>query len=168
VQEALRLETELPEGLKRFVDELARSGQLVDENGDALTDLSRLNWAEPMSRSVDRLIDKFEELINTIINRLGPAIEGVPALPGGGGGFPGGDAPAFGGAQASGGDYMVSKPTMFLAGESGPERATFTPLGRGGSGGGDTIHIPISLDGRLVADVIVDRVGNRLSVRGAR
>ena len=49
------------------------------------------------------------------------------------------DAINFGGAQAFGGDYMVTKPTMFLAGESGPERATFTPIGsdRGNSSFGD-------------------------------
>jgi hypothetical protein len=31
-------------------------------------------------------------------------------------------------AQALGGDWLVNKPTLFLAGEAGPERATFTPL----------------------------------------
>jgi hypothetical protein len=31
--------------------------------------------------------------------------------------------------MASGGDFMVRKPTLFLAGEAGPERATFTPFG---------------------------------------
>jgi hypothetical protein len=33
-----------------------------------------------------------------------------------------------GGAQAEGGTYMVNAPTMFLAGEAGPEIATFTPM----------------------------------------
>ena len=42
---------------------------------------------------------------------------------------------AFGGGQASGGDYMVNRPTLFLAGEAGRERATFTPQGRSGPGG---------------------------------
>jgi hypothetical protein len=50
-------------------------------------------------------------------------------------GFPTGTAPSFGGAQATGGDYMVTRPTLFLAGEAGAERATFTPAGRGGAGG---------------------------------
>lgn len=31
------------------------------------------------------------------------------------------------GGQASGGDYFVTEPTWFLAGEAGPERATFQP-----------------------------------------
>lgn len=42
-------------------------------------------------------------------------------------------------ARARGGDDIVTKPTLFLAGEAGPERATFTPLNGGGdigSGGG--------------------------------
>lgn len=49
--------------------------------------------------------------------------------------------------RALGGDEIVTKPTLFLAGESGPERATFSPLGRGQSnrfsdiGGGINIII---------------------------
>jgi hypothetical protein len=30
--------------------------------------------------------------------------------------------------QARGGDWMVTRPTLFMAGESGPERATFQPV----------------------------------------
>lgn len=32
--------------------------------------------------------------------------------------------------QAEGGDYIVNKPTLFMAGEAGTERATFTPTGK--------------------------------------
>jgi chromosome segregation ATPase len=46
-------------------------------------------------------------------------------------GAAGGKAPEWGGAQANGGDYIIDKPTMFLAGEAGKERATFTPLATG-------------------------------------
>jgi hypothetical protein len=35
--------------------------------------------------------------------------------------------------MAAGGDFLVTQPTLFLAGEAGPERATFTP--QGGIGG---------------------------------
>lgn len=49
--------------------------------------------------------------------------------------------------RATGGDDIVTKPTLFLAGEAGPERATFTPLNGGGSSGrgglGSTIQIII-------------------------
>ena len=69
-------------------------------------------------------------------------------------GMPSGGA-RFGGAMANGGDLLVNRPTWFLAGEDGPERATFTPVGRPSSGsGGSTgpIHITVvsQLDGREV------------------
>jgi hypothetical protein len=50
--------------------------------------------------------------------------------------------------QAEGGDYLVTKPTRFLAGEAGPERATFTPIGKAGKGGGGGdmhLHFPRAL-----------------------
>jgi hypothetical protein len=44
--------------------------------------------------------------------------------------------------QAAGGDYLVHAPTLFMAGEAGTERATFTPVGAGApGGGGDTTLI---------------------------
>lgn len=36
----------------------------------------------------------------------------------------------WGGFQAAGGDYLVDKPTMFIAGDQGLERATFSGAGR--------------------------------------
>jgi len=42
----------------------------------------------------------------------------------------------FGGGQAEGGDYMVDSPTLFMAGEAGPEMASFTPLSKMQSSGG--------------------------------
>jgi hypothetical protein len=45
--------------------------------------------------------------------------------------------------QAEGGDWLVTRPTLFLAGEAGPERATFTPMGGGSNGrsGGEGLVI---------------------------
>jgi hypothetical protein len=161
VNEAIRLGSELPERLRKYIEELAKSGKLVDENGDALTDLSRLNWAEPMSRSVDRMIDKFTELTNVIINQLVPALGSIAVpnvnLP---------SVPAAPMPMASGGDYLVRRPTLFLAGENGVERATFTP--GGGSGAATPVHVTVEADGRGLVDFVVEHVGNRLSVRGGR
>jgi len=38
--------------------------------------------------------------------------------------------------QAEGGDWMVTRPTLFLAGEAGPERAIFIPQNGGGAANG--------------------------------
>jgi hypothetical protein len=48
-------------------------------------------------------------------------------------------APSMAGWFAGGGDFVVNGPTMFGAGEAGPERVQVTPLGRGSGGGG--VHI---------------------------
>lgn len=50
----------------------------------------------------------------------------IPSTPGWGSG-----SGKSGGPQALGGDYMVTKPTWFLAGEAGPERALFIPQAGG-------------------------------------
>lgn len=96
------------------------------------------------------------------------------------GGFGGFAAKAFGGGMATGGDVMVDKPTLFLAGEAGPERATFTPLanmGRsaaagGGSGGGvtiGTVGVSVTVNGVSDPNKIADQVGLKIieRIRGA-
>ena len=75
---------------------------------------------------------------------------------------------AWGGAQASGGDYMVTEPTFFLAGEAGPERATFTPSGKSGPGNSYAVHVhnPVVRDEHDITEV-VRRVGEHLRMMGA-
>ena len=59
---------------------------------------------------------------------------------------------------ASGTDQVVTKPTMFMAGESGKERVTVTPrakMSSGGSGGGITVNIQGDvLDGAKFAEAV--------------
>ena len=59
----------------------------------------------------------------------------------------------WGGAQAGGGDYIVDKPTMFLAGEAGRERATFQPLAGGGYAGSFLSPAKINIDPSAPAPV---------------
>ncbi len=71
--------------------------------------------------------------------------------------------------MAAGGDWMVTRPTLFLAGEAGvPERATFTPMAGGGAvdggGGGGTWHGDVNIyandpheAARAVIQVLQDR-----------
>ena len=67
--------------------------------------------------------------------------------------------------MAGGGDFWVTRPTMFLAGEAGPERATFTPAGQFG-GGSVTLTIPVVLDGREVTRIVVDNIDAELRAKG--
>jgi hypothetical protein len=47
---------------------------------------------------------------------------------------------------------MVNKPTLFLAGEAGPERATFTPIGKTGGGGDGIGEVNIYIQGGVRPD----------------
>ena len=69
--------------------------------------------------------------------------------------------------QALGGDYWVTRPTLFLAGEAGPERATFTPQGSSAPGGKVVqLHVHVHAEGanfigtdRRAARQLADMVG---------
>lgn len=102
------------EGLQPFQDQLADVTTRAQELYDKLT-----NMPSEVLINVNFSVNgepNWEELgINTGGNPGGTTIGngGITALP-----------------QASGGDWLVTKPTLFLAGEAGTERATFTPAGK--------------------------------------
>jgi hypothetical protein len=84
-----------------------------------------------------------------------------PDIPGGGGAV---TPPDYGGAQAAGGDYLVTRPTMFLAGEAGAERVTFRPQGggRGGAGGGVNVGgVSVNISGGAIDEAWLRRGGAR-------
>lgn len=69
-------------------------------------------------------------------------------------------------AMATGGDMLVTEPTLFLAGEAGPERATFSPVGGRnyhGAGGVAEVHSHVYLDGRQIGYSV-----RREIIRGAQ
>lgn len=74
----------------------------------------------------------------------------------------------YGGAQAAGGDYWVTSPTWFLAGEAGPERATFTPQGQNTMMGNVTINVSGAGNPQAVAAAVraeLDRMGRSADTR---
>jgi hypothetical protein len=59
----------LPDSMKPIIQQLIDAGGdngLVDQFGNALTDLSQLNFDEPLSAMVDKLLDKLDQLIDKI------------------------------------------------------------------------------------------------------
>jgi hypothetical protein len=126
----------------------------LDDNTQRLIDQSRELglWKEQGVSAQDKLIagmqtmvEKVDQLLTKMLGFSG-AINGLPSRrdieinitenvtrnvrESGGGGVD------WGGPQALGGDYRVTRPTLFLAGEAGPERVTFNPEAqqRGDSG----------------------------------
>lgn len=71
----------------------------------------------------------------------------------------GGGVPRYGGPQAAGGDYWVTRKTVFIAGEAGPERVTFSGANRSaypGSGGRTALPVTIELNGRSLWSGLLD------------
>lgn len=99
------------------------------------------NFTESMINAFHRMT---EQIIADIIRiKIEYAILGAMGGPGGAAG--GGFLRMF--SRASGGSDLVTKPTLFLAGEGGePEVATFTPMSKMG-GGGASIGAPQGMRG---------------------
>ncbi len=76
------------------------------------------------------------------------------------GGFFSGISSFFGGGMAEGG--IVTRPTLALIGEAGPEAVI--PLGGGGGGMGGMQTIQIFLDGDMIAETVVEKMPEVLRV----
>lgn len=151
VQDARQFGGTIPEQFRPLIEELARSGRLLDENGEKITDLSGITFANtPLSTGIDRLADTIDHLAD-VLSRLpgmatavansippNPFVDWVPPEIDDWSGI------VWGGLQADGGAYHVTEPTMFIAGEAGPEDVVFSGAGQtmgsmveGGDGGRD-------------------------------
>lgn len=157
VQESAKFGTTIPANMQPVIQKLIDMGLLVDKDGKLIKDMSNIKFGDPIKSEADIIKDAIMALtdkLNTFIDRLAvlmgikvdipvtmdlPKVPELPDLPqpGGGGSGPrgGGEGPIL---NALGGDYWVTKPTLFIAGEAGPERATFTPAGKA-LGGKDSL-----------------------------
>jgi hypothetical protein len=164
VQRSIALGTEVPEQFRTLIEELIRTGQLLDANGDAITDMSAIKFGPPLVSEVDKIITAIDKLIAALTDHLIPTIGKIPSQLRIKVGYDYEDyEPREGGGRsavpmAAGGDFLVTRPTLFLAGEAGPERARFSGAGKTDFGGSDrpiaiTLNATIisKLDGKEVA-----------------
>lgn len=84
VAESLKSGTTLPANLKPWIDNLVESGNLIDENGEKITNVSGLKYGEAMKTEAekakdgwDKILSKIQELIDRIANPLEQAIDRV-------------------------------------------------------------------------------------------
>lgn len=139
LQTAIRLGQEVPNAMRPILEKMLEQGTLTDEAGNAITDLqdAGIKFSETMTEGFDRVVEKLGELIEKIglanqelgkmpdppsgpSNNFLPTDENLDIIP-----------------MASGGRGRVTRPTLFLAGEAGPEDVAFSGANRRFSGGGD-------------------------------
>jgi tetrahydromethanopterin S-methyltransferase subunit B len=158
VQASMKFGTTIPQNMRFYIEELAKSGRLLDENGNAITDLSTLQWgdkvatqADIINESIGKLNDSMDDLIEKL-STIADKLAGIPSLAGSAGasinGLPSNEDPV---ALASGG--IVRSPTYALIGEAGPEAVI--PLSRGRARSSMPTIVQVVLDGRVLAETVL-------------
>lgn len=73
VGESIKMGTTIPANMKPWIEELIRTNQLTDENGNKITDITKIKFGEPVKTEFEKisgairdLIAKIEDLINKI------------------------------------------------------------------------------------------------------
>lgn len=71
VQDSIKFGTTIPENMKPWIEELIKSGKLVDENGQAITDMSKIKFGAAMESDMSKLTKKLDELIAQLAKLAG-------------------------------------------------------------------------------------------------
>lgn len=78
VLDSIKFGTTIPENFRPLIEELIRSGNLLDENGNALKDMPMVEFSDPIVSGFDRIVQKLEELIAQLRGPLQDAIASIP------------------------------------------------------------------------------------------
>ncbi len=174
VKSSLKAGVAIPENMRPILQSMADMGLLLDENGEAMTDLSRVTFTQTLDQQFKSLIDTITKLTDAISRGLGTALAKVPSVtipvhwnpdP-----FPQiqeSDIQHF----ATGGVVLPFRgrgtdtvPAMLTPGEMVLTQAQQKALSF--SGGGDTVvHTTIELDGRVVGSSVERYLDRQLQTR---
>jgi hypothetical protein len=121
-------------------------GVPLDDNTQKLIDMSKdagiwhddtKSKTEDLTTTMGHLVDKIGELVDKL-GGVHKAVDDLPTQKTIKINYDAPDTPDGPYPMAGGGDFLVTKPTLFLAGEAGTERASFSGAGRTSLPGGDT------------------------------
>mgnify|MGYP000523485488 CR=1 FL=1 len=183
VQDSIKFGGTIPENMKPWIQQLIDAGLLLDEQGNKITDMSQMKFGAPMksemaklTEELEKLTEKLDELVKALTETLPNAITNIPDV------TIGVDIDVddselndltLGGRTipklARGG--IVSRPTLALIGEAGPEAVV--PLsGRhapAGNGGGVTFNLTLNdavFDGYASEQRFAQRVFSAIASAG--
>ncbi len=77
VNAAIRTGTEIPQSMQQTLQDLVDMGDLIDENGNAFTDLSKVQWAKTLTQGFDEVTDAIKALTDALLNGVGGAIDTI-------------------------------------------------------------------------------------------
>lgn len=77
VQRSMKFGSEIPENMRPWIEKLIESGLLLDENGNKITDISKLKFGETLQSTLEKLNKTLELLLQNILG-IGPAVAKQP------------------------------------------------------------------------------------------
>lgn len=77
VQDSIAFGTSIPENMRPWVQKLMESGQLLDANGNKITDLDKLKFGDPMVAALDKIIERFDTLLRGL-GLIPAALDAIP------------------------------------------------------------------------------------------
>lgn len=78
VTNALQMGIEIPDSLRPVIQKMVELGMLTDASGNKMVDLTKLNFSETLSQSVNRIIEALDRLIEKLDQGVGGAIRAIP------------------------------------------------------------------------------------------
>jgi hypothetical protein len=80
VSESLKFGVDIPANMRPWIENLRDTHQLIGDNGDEITDLSGIKFADPIVTEFDKIVAKLQELIDKITGPTG-LVAGIGAIP---------------------------------------------------------------------------------------
>lgn len=80
IDDALRFGATIPDTMRPMIEKMAEAGELTDDQGQKLTDLTKLSFSHDLSEDFQTLIDKLDQFIDKITGPggLGDALTNLP------------------------------------------------------------------------------------------
>lgn len=76
-QHSIKFGTEIPGNMRPWIEQLMASGELLDENGNKITDISKLHFGDDIKVGLDAIVSKLQEMIDLMANKVGGAVTTV-------------------------------------------------------------------------------------------
>jgi TP901 family phage tail tape measure protein len=77
VQDSLQFGTTIPANMQPWIEKLIESGELVDANGEKITDINSLSFGDAIKVGLDDVVAKLQEMIDLMTGGVDRAVGGV-------------------------------------------------------------------------------------------
>lgn len=80
VRDSLQFGTTIPANMKPWIEELIRTGQLTDANGQKITDLSQIKFGDPVKSQYEKINDSIQTVLSAMQDLIGQISNLVGAI----------------------------------------------------------------------------------------